>query len=77
MGSPSLSTESSKPLCGYQPRSPLDTSPELMLPIRNPSWALQTDWGHRKMHRILGSDRTGLFKSQLPHCLPLCFPPPA
>lgn len=70
MGSHSLSAESSKPLCGYQPRSPLDRSPELMLPLRNPSWAIQTGWGHRKAHRILGSDGTGLFKSQLPHCLP-------
>ena len=69
-GLPSPSAESSKPLCGYQPRSPLDTSPGLMLPLRNPSWAMQRGWGHWKVHRMLGSHRAGLFKSQLPHLSP-------
>lgn len=77
MGSPSLSAELSKPLCGYQPRSPLDTSPGLMLRLRNPSWAMQRGRGHWKVHGMLGSDRAVLFKSRLPHCLPVSLPPPA
>lgn len=65
-----MSPESTKPLCGYQPRSQLHASPELMLLLRNPSWAIQRGQSLRKVPRILGSAGAGLFKSQLPHCLP-------
>ena len=61
-----MSPESSKHLCRYKLRSRQDTSLDLMLLLRNPSWAIPRGSSHRKVPRILGSARAGLFKSQLP-----------
>ena len=65
-----MSPESSKQLCRYKLRSRRDTSLDLMLLLRNPSWAIPRGSSHRKVPRILRSARAGLFKSQLPNCFP-------
>ena len=65
-----MSPESSKHLLRYKLRSRPDTRLDLTLLLRNLSWAILRGCNHRKVPRILGSTRAGLFKSQLPNYFP-------